>query len=187
MIRVHTGAAEHHLAGGRVRRFTPNPGAPLCIFTQGRAVATAGETSHFKPRGGEVYASTPKRNPVERYGGGGLSARLFLGLNVGKKQAWTMEEVVEAVTTIRASQGAPPDASYIAQLGTYTQADVGLVEEPSVQIIIIDTQGTDKDVWERQMRELSQALQERFLQKEVILEIQDKGVITDVFGAREVQ
>jgi hypothetical protein len=187
---VYMGAAEHHLAGNRVRRFEPT--GPLTII-DGRRRGTAtlredlGKGRSFRPgTKTRVVYGRPKttRNPVERYGGGGLAARVFVGLNVGRERAWTEDEVVEAVRTIREAQGAPPDASFLTQLGIYSEPGVGIVEEPSMQIVFIDTQGVDKDTWERQMKEVGVELRKRFLQKEVIVELQEKGVVTDVFGVK---
>jgi hypothetical protein len=187
--QVYMGAAEHHLLGGRVRHFHPT--GPLTIV-QGRhqrGSATLnedlGKGRSFRPgKRTRVVYGRPKPNLVERYGGGGLAARLFVGMNIGRERAWTDEEVVEAVRTIREAQGAPPDASFLTQLGIYSEPGVGIIEEPSMQIVLIDTQGTEKDVWERQMKELGEKLRERFLQKEVIVELQERGVVTDVFGVK---
>ena len=186
--QVYMGAAEHHLKSG-TRRFQPT--GPLTII-QGRHKPGQATLREDLGKGRSFRAGTktrvvygrPKPNLVERYGGGGLAARIFVGLNVGRAKAWTEDEVVEAVRTVRESQGAPPDASFLTQLGIYSEPGVGIVEEPSMQIVLIDTQGTDKDVWERQMKELGERLRERFLQKEVIVELQERGVVTDVFGVK---
>lgn len=182
---VNTGAKTFHLHDGRSVRWLPK--GPIYVGHAAGATRVASERG-FRPSGktivGRTSASAKAPSKVERLGGGGLSARILVGLNVEDKTVWSIEEVVEAFGAIRASQQAPADASFIAQQGTYTQEGLGLVEEPSVQIIVIDTRGADPDVWERQMRELAFELRRRFEQKSVIVEIQDHGVTKDVFEAQ---
>ncbi|HTQ43779.1 MAG TPA: hypothetical protein VMI75_13550, partial [Polyangiaceae bacterium] len=132
--------------------------------------------------GASVRAGT-KRNPIERIGGGGLTARIFLGLNVGDKPTYTIEEVVRDTVKIRKEQGTLPDASFLAQRGVYTQsADGKVIQENSVQIIIIDVEGKTKGDFTNEVNSLGAALREHFKQESVIVEIQERGIVQDVYS-----
>ena len=96
---------------------------------------------------------------------------------------FTIDDVVKATLEERKKQGAMPDASFIAQRGTYTsQGATGVVVEDSVQIVIIDLSGGSREAFVEQMTTLGEALRTRFEQETVILEIQERGVVQDVFG-----
>jgi len=167
ILRCYTGPATHHLKGGRTRQFRPNGEILICM-----------------PDGQMVGAEDRKRkNPVERYSEGGLSARLFVGLSVGQTPRYTIKQVVDAVIEIRKSQKQRPDATFLAQKGIYTEGDgAKLVEEDSVQIIIIDIFGTPEAAFVEQMTDMGEKLRARFEQKEVILEVQNRGVVQAVYG-----
>ena len=120
---------------------------------------------------------------VSRIGEGGLAARLFVGLNVGQKTAFSRDEVVDILVKVRKKQKALPDASILSQLGVYTDSETGaLVKEPSVQIVVIDVVGKTKGAFVKEMKELGEVLREKLKQQLVILEIQKSGVVTDVYA-----
>src|SRR6185369_3253819 len=51
--------------------------------------------------------------------GGTLAARLFVGLNVGGKKKWKIQDVINVTRRIRQAQGHSPNASFVAQKGVY--------------------------------------------------------------------
>nr|ASF62314.1 S-adenosylmethionine hydrolase [synthetic construct]ASF62316.1 S-adenosylmethionine hydrolase [synthetic construct] len=120
---------------------------------------------------------------TERLGGGGFSARIFVGLNVGDKPTYTIEDVVKDTIAIRKRQGILPDASFVAQRGVYTEQRSGqLVTENSVQIIIIDLEGLSKEDFTGKVQALGKELREDFKQESVIVEIQERGIVQDVYS-----
>ena len=147
----------------------------------------AGEAVHgsrrFKPKGELIcYQTGALANPVSRLGGGGFSARIFVGLNVGQAQKYKVADVIKIVWRVRKKQKRSADASILAQHGIYEDFRGKRVIEPSVQIILIDTAGTPKKEWIAEMTELAEALRKSMKQETVILEIQRRGVSTDVFS-----
>ena len=152
-----------HKWGKRTRRFTPK-GHVYLVDNKGR------------------LHRTERQNPDERYGSGGLSARIFIGLNVGDKPTYKVQDVVDAVIKIRRSQKVTPDASFLAQTGIYTDDKDHTITEESVQVIIIDTVGTPKAVFEKELQDMCEKLAAQFKQERVILEIQERGVVQDVYS-----
>jgi hypothetical protein len=147
----------------------------------------AGEAIHgtrrFRPLGSlrEVHVGAAP-NPATRLGGGGYSARLFVGLNVGQTKAYDIDDVIKIVWAIRKRQKRGADASILAQHGIYEDFKGERVVEPSVQIIIIDLAGVVKKIFVAEMKELAEELRKELKQEVVILEIQRRGVSTDVFS-----
>jgi hypothetical protein len=148
----------------------------------------AGEAVHegrrFRPTGPlRVHHAGAVENPVSRVGGGGYSARLFVGLNVGQKQTYTEDDVVAIVWRVRKKQKRDASATILAQKGIYEDFRGERVIEPSVQVILIDMAGTPKKKFVEEMKELAEELRSKMKQETVILEIQRRGVSTDVFSA----
>jgi hypothetical protein len=166
ILACYTGEAVHYLKNGRVHRFKPKGEMLVCT-----------------PDGQVLGAQERKKNPVTKYGEGGLSARLFVGLSVGQESKYTLRQVVDATIEIRRKQDHQlPDATFLAQKGVYTEQSGALVEEDSVQIIIIDIAGTPEAKFTEFMTDLGEKLRTRFEQESVIVEIQRKGVVQSVFG-----
>jgi len=175
VVHAHLGETVHRLSDGRVKRFRPH-GPTYIIDNKGGL-----------HKGGEAVLA-PRKNPiVERVGGTGegtgFSARIFIGLNVGDTPTYTIDDIVKSVVAIRDRQGALPDASFLAQRGVYTQAGK-TVQENSVQIIILDLVGMTKTVFTAQVMELAKEMREDFKQESVIVEIQERGIVQDVFSIR---
>jgi hypothetical protein len=147
----------------------------------------AGEAVHntrrFRPIGGirEVHVGAAS-NPTTRLGGGGYSARLFVGLSVGQTPTYTIDDVIKIVWRVRKAQKKGADASILAQHGIYEDFKGERVVEPSVQIIIIDLAGLQKKAFVTDMKALAEELRGKLKQEVVILEIQRRGVSTDVFS-----
>ena len=151
----------------------------------GEAVHTHrdGRTYQFKPEGKlTTHHEAVRSNPTTRLGGGGYSARLFVGLNVGQKQTWSEKDVVDLVWKTRKKQGRSADASILTQKGIYEDRSGERVVEPSVQVIIIDFSRAPKKQFVEEMSNLSEVLVEKLKQETVILEIQRRGVTTDVYS-----
>jgi hypothetical protein len=165
ILSCYTGEAIHHLKNGRTKRFRPKGEMLVCT-----------------PDGQVLGAQERKKNPVTKYSDGGLSARLFVGLSVGQAPKYTLRQVVDATIEVRKKQHQLPDATFLAQKGVYTEQAGSIVEEDSVQIIIIDIAGTSEEDFTKYMTELGEELRSRFEQESVIVEIQRKGVVQSVFG-----
>jgi hypothetical protein len=150
----------------------------------------AGEAVHagrrFKPKGQlKLYHEGAMPNPTTRLGGGGYGARIFVGLNVGQKKAHSIDDIIKIVWAVRKRQKRQADASILAQHGIYEGFDGKRVVEPSAQVVLIDLAGTPKRKWVDEMKELSEELRKKLRQETVILEIQRRGVSTDVYSVTE--
>ena len=170
--------ATHTLPDGTVRRFRP-VGACFIIDNKG-GLHAGGEAVMPAPR--RPRAREPHRRAHRRHARGhGPSARIFIGLSVGDKPPTRFDDVVKATVAIRKRQASLPDASFLAQRGVYTQAG-STVEENSVQMIIIDMQGTRSRSSRARSWSWPKELREDFKQESVIVEIQKRGVVVDVFS-----
>jgi hypothetical protein len=159
---------DHHLSDDSWRRFRPR--GPMHVID--------GSARSKSRRAAEDH--------VENWGVG-LAARVFVGLNVGDKPRYTIQDVVQATKEIRRQQGLLPDATFIAQKGLYTEPKEkggSLVEENSVQIIIFDTEGSTMDAFSDKIVKLARGLRERFDQDSVIVELQEAGVSQNVLAVK---
>jgi hypothetical protein len=166
----------------------------------------AGEAQHgprrFTPKGRLlVYHEGAAPNPTTRLGSGGYSARLFVGLNVGQRKAYTIDDVVKIVWSVRKKQGrsgddaddgrwslfdgGSPRASILAQRGIYEDRSGKRVVEQSVQVVVIDFSGATKKQFTDEMIDLGETLRKRMKQETVILEIQRADRVVDVFSITE--
>src|SRR4029077_457237 len=149
-----------------------------CHLGQTRLQRSNGDHFTFKPRG-EVKEINPasKANPVKRRTGDQLlAARFFVGLNVGDKPTHSFEDVIKAVTDIR--KGA---ASFIAQRGVYAPHVGPRVEEDSVQILIFNDAGINREAFTDEMIILGEELAAKLKQEEIYLDIQNRGIVEDSF------
>ena len=142
-----------------------------------------GTARRFRPKGKlKLHYEGAMPNPVKREGGGGLSARIFVGLNVGQTQKYTEADIVDIVYRVRKKQKKSADASILSQKGIYEDMSGARVVEPSVQIIIIDFSGEPKKVFADEMIQLGEVLRKKLKQEKVYVEIQRRGVVTDVYS-----
>jgi hypothetical protein len=140
----------------------------------------------FKPKGKMIVVEEGAMpNPASRLGGGGFSARIFVGLNVSTRKGYTVDDVVDLVWKVRKRQKRTADASILAQKGIYEDFKGRRIVEPSVQIIIIDLSGESKRTFIGEMKELAEELCTKLRQETVILEIQKRGVVTDVYSVTQ--
>jgi|SRR5208337_2034144 len=168
MHTCYTHEVEHHLQDGRTLRFRPR--GPTYLYEAQR------------PKRGR----TAREDRIEDWGVG-LAARIFVGLNVGDKPTYTVQQVMDATRDIRRQQAALPDATFLAQRGLYTEPqDKGgrLIEEDSVQIIIFDSEGSTLDVFADKIIQLARGLRERFNQDSVIVELQEAGISQKVLAIK---
>jgi hypothetical protein len=150
-------------------QFNPVPRGALPADLRRFRLRTRGHNVSFEPRGPVHCCGNPEtlqriRNPVERLDVVPFTARLFVGLNVGDAPTYSIEDVVRLVRQIRTRQGAPPDASFLAQRGLFTGAGGRVIEEDSVQVVIFNF-GQDEQLFEREMEDLAQELTERLRQQ----------------------
>lgn len=136
-------------------------------------------TKRFRPQGALQLEAG---EDTVRLGGGGYSARIFVGLNVGDKETYTVNDVVKLVVETRKEQGASADASILSQKGIYESKGGDVVVEPSVQIILIDLVGKTKKEFTDEVTEVAEVLQEKLQQEVVLVEIQKSGVVKDVYS-----
>ena len=180
IIACYTGPVVHNLKNGRVRRFTPK-GELLVCMTDGTVQGPADRAK-----------ASAAGEDVQSYGQGGYSARVLIGLNVGDTPKYTIQQIVNATKEIRQKQYTVkhgkkeherPDSSFLAQKGLYTDSQSGkVIDEDSVQIVIIDLSGASKEIFTKQMTDLGEKLRKRFEQQSVIVEIQHRGIVQQVFG-----
>jgi hypothetical protein len=165
IVHANLGETTHRLKSGKVKRFRP-----------------VGRT-YIIDSDGSLRPQSPKENPVERLGGGGLAARLFVGLSVRDTPTYSIDDVVRATVEVRKQQGASPDASFLVQRGVYTHGDSGqVVTENSVQIIILDFEGRSRAAFTEDVVGLAERLRQKLQQESVIVEIQERGVVQDVYS-----
>lgn len=116
-------------------------------------------------------------NPVKRHTGSQRSARLFVGLNVGDRAKWSVDDVVRITKRVRKKQVGSADASFLLQRGLYTSRRTRkIVTEKSVQIVILDFSESAK-VFEKQMTELARTLLRELKQETIFVELQRRGVV----------
>jgi hypothetical protein len=164
VVHANLGEATHRLKSGVMKTFRP-----------------VGQT--YEAVDGQLRPIGPRNNPIERIGGGGLSARLFVGLSVGDKPTYSIDDVVRATIEVRKSQGLGADASFLIQRGVYTHSGSGqVVTENSVQIIILDFEGRSKAAFTQDVTQLAEDLRARLRQESVIVEVQERGVVQDVYS-----
>lgn len=158
----HMGATQHKIHG-RSRRWRPT--GPVAF--------------HADPA---AHASEAQKNPIEAIGDGeNLAARFFVGLNVGKVTRWTPKDVADVVWRVRKAQGENGSTSIISQLGLY-ESDAGdKVEEPSVQVVVLDLSGAPRPKFFGEMTEVGETLARELHQETVILEMQKRGVVEAVY------
>lgn len=144
------------------------------------------EMRRFRHRGvqfvpnGDVYAiGDPAKlqyNPVERQDVIPLTARFFVGLSVGERGTYTVDDVVRITKRVRKSQGESPDASFLLQRGIYTDQQNRIIEEDSVQVVIFAFDASGKREFERDMIELANQYIGDLQQETVYVEMQESGV-----------
>lgn len=142
----------------------------------------------FRPQGKvRFHGVEATRNPTTWSGGAKtLSARIFVGLNVGDAPGHNVDDVVRVVRAAREAQGHSPDSSFISQKGIYTSRKDGtIVEEDSVQVIIVDSEGVGKKQWLKEIVAIGEALCRELQQEEVVVQIQKGGVDVETFGVSD--
>lgn len=113
-----------------------------------------------------------------------LAVRFFVGLNVGDRPYWSTQHVIDLVKEIRREQrGDDYAASFVSQKGFYThEHGDDVVEEDSMQIIIMNTGGQPRKEFIGEMMQLGEKLAHELEQEEVIVEVQSGGVVERTIG-----
>ena len=140
-----------------------------------------GDVMFFRIANGSAEAAEELDNPAKLYGGSGLAARLLIGLNVGDKPTHSIDDIVTAVGEIYRGS-----ASFIAQKGIYVDDHDHKTYEDSVQVVII-SDASDETAFKKAMVALGEKLAAKFQQKEIVLEIQKKGIVDSVYGVTPKQ
>jgi hypothetical protein len=140
----------------------------------------------FVPRGPLHWFRRPRRSAGSPAGspvfdmaevGPVLSARLFVGLSVGKKKTWTVKDVQRIVVRVRQAQTSLGNSTIVAQDGTYRETfEDELIFEKSLQVIIFNEENFSREKFVRDMKSLAETLQSELKQNKVILEIQEDGI-----------
>lgn len=130
-----------------------------------------------------IHGREAQENPATWTAGKkAYAARVFVGLSVGKKKTYRVEDVMRVVRETRESQGYDPDASFVSQRGIYTSAG-STIEEESVQVIIFNkAPKMTLPAWTRESIELGEALCDRLRQLEVVVNLQFNGADRGTFG-----
>lgn len=131
----------------------------------------------FKPRG-HLHEVGLQENPaVERTGAKLLSGRFFVGFNVGGEPRWSIDDVIDAVTSVRSG-----GASFLVQRGVYAPSSGPRVEEDSAQILIFNDEGLGRRDFTQAMINLGEDLANELEQDEVYLDIQNRGVTVSSYS-----
>jgi hypothetical protein len=117
-----------------------------------------------------------RREPLSR-----LAARFFVGLNVAPGVAPCARRIFTTALTTSCSVHLVSVPSILSQLGIYEDQQRRIINEPSVQIIIIDFDGIEQDAFTKEMIALGEQLARELEQETVLLEIQKRGVVEDQY------
>ena len=158
-------------------------------------VVENGKASYDTPDG--VYKWAPKgksllrgMNPARAdvYGVPTNAARMFIGFNVGQKPVHSVDKIAGLFKRERSKQTndkgepIPVDASFVLQKGFFTSPVDGLVYEDSTQLVVLSLFGESEKKFTDNMIEIAGIVARDFQQETVILEVQRKGVPTEVYG-----
>lgn len=121
-------------------------------------------------------------NPIQETKGGQRVARLFVGLSVGQKPRWDVDDVIKIVRRVRTKQTGDPGASFIIQKGIFKGKGDKVVEEDSVQVVIMDF-GKSADKFKKDMGALAMELVKKLKQEVVYVEMQRNGIRTSTLEA----
>lgn len=115
-----------------------------------------------------------------------LSARLFVGFNVGTEPCYDEEDLIPIVREVRLAQAPEdPSATFLLQRGIYRYKETGkIIEKDGAQVVIIDTLGTDQQTFEAQMVELAETIARRLQQELIVVEIQRRGIVQVTIGVK---
>lgn len=156
----------------------------------------------FHPNGKLVWNGDPSEwdvrqkipNPVDKDHASNVvipSARFFIGFSVGSKPRWKMADLVKIVRQIRTRQGAPSDATFVAQTGMYSYREPGqhkdtVVTEKGAQLVIMNMPytGISEGDFEQQMQDLGEELCRTLEQELIIAEWQLNGVVKQTWRIR---
>lgn len=103
-----------------------------------------------------------------------LSARLFVGLNVGGKPTWTMDDIKAEAFFLREDMKADPSFTIYMGEGVY-RGEKDIISEKSAQIVIVHF----KPGWEEfasEMVDYAHRLADLLLQESVLLKLADRNV-----------
>ncbi|MEZ4394273.1 MAG: hypothetical protein R3A48_24635 [Polyangiales bacterium] len=166
-----------------VRRFSmpliPADMGPL-RFAGGRFIPHGPiDLTHLSRRwhgAGEAGArENPRSNNLGQY-----AARIVVGLKVKDDLRWTLEHVMALVLRMLSTRSPSVAASFVSQHGFYTYADGNVVNEPSVQVVIIDEERRTRRQFDDAMLALTETLCTEMRQESAILEIQHRGRSVDL-------
>lgn len=159
----------------------------MAALTGRRTFIANGRKTTFTPAGALQFRGRGTRtllaNPRLWAGRPAQASRLFVGLNVGDDPVWSLRDVIEVVGAERMQQTGDPSASFVAQKGIFKHAAGSVVEEDSVQVIILNLDdSTTPDEFEEQMVDLATRLAHTLQQESVIVEMQLCGRTEKTIG-----
>lgn len=123
-------------------------------------------------------------NPTQRTRVDIAAIRFFIGFNVASKPRWKVSDVERIVSAVRIRQMGAPDATFVAQLGTYThQSGKRIVKEKGCQVIIMNMPhwGVTTDEFRDQMEELGEVLCQKLKQETILAEWQVNGIVAETW------
>lgn len=141
----------------------------------------------FTPVGPRLFRGRGTRgfveNPALWSGEPADAARLFVGLNVGDTPTWSIKDVMEIVGAERMAQTGDPSASFVGQRGIFKHGAGHVVEEDSVQVVVLNLdESVSRDRFEQQMVRLATRLADVLQQELVIVEMQHGGRADKTIG-----
>lgn len=111
-----------------------------------------------------------------------LSARFFVGFNVGEEPKYQMSDLVGIVKRVRRDQLGKADSSFIYQRGIYTHESGETVTEEGAQAILLNLDGKAREAFTSEMIVLAETIRDELEQEIVIFDLQLGGVVQETFG-----
>jgi hypothetical protein len=161
----------------------PFNNSPFKIFIPNRGGV------RFIPHGPFLYplAGATRMNPFARLlkYGPNFAARMFVGLSVGKKGVYTVQDVVSKVRDFLKVNEWAEDSTFIAQRGVFTEnkgeKNECVVPEKSVQVVVFKQDSGPEVKFKPLMKKLALHLCRDMRQKSVILDYQRNGVTKELW------
>ena len=163
-----------------------------------------GKMFRFTPQGevvevgsaDEWYTRSHRDNPIRRSTpGGSQGGRIIVGFNVGIKEKWKVDDIVKLVYKIRRKQvedaikvkdafphpqGGDVGITFLTQMGIWqTVRDKKAYPERGAQVIIMNIIREKKARFRKDMVDIAEEMVVRLKQNAVIVEMSNKGVVTE--------
>lgn len=144
----------------------------------------------------EWYTRSHRANPIKRrIKEGAQGGRIIVGFNVGIEEKWKIEDIVDLVFGIRHRQvtnaikdgqaqphpaGGDIGLTFLTQMGIWQDISGDTpYPERGAQVVIMNIIQEDRDRFADDMIEIAEIMVKKLQQNAVIVEMSDKGVVTE--------